>query len=341
MNHGLNSKRTLILLWLVCIPLILAALAVRVSRNFRLPPVVFTHDGSGDSVSMGPSSSFYDDTNADNSGAYTLNNSVVGNSSNTVIPATGNAPSIVTQGPAVSAQAYIVGDVSTGHVYIQKNVQKVLPVASMSKLITALAVMDTVDPDATIEITPEEAAVASDTSMLVSGEKFRMKELLYPMLLNSSNVAAEALASSSNRAKFLELMTSYSWEVGMPSTFFADPSGIDPLNQSTAGDFFALARYLYASRPDILAITRTEHYAVATTTDHNSHIFESIHPFIAEPGFIGGKTGHTPEAKDTLLTIVSIQDEPIAIIVIGSYDRARDTSILIDRVKNILARVNH
>ncbi len=178
--------------------------------------------------------------------------------------------------------------------------------------------------------------MASDTSKLYAGEKFPVKDLLYPLLLNSSNVAAEALASSSDRTKFLELMSSYSWEVGMPSTFFADPSGIDPRNESTAKDFFALARYLYSSRPDLLAITRTVGLEVATTSDHGGHLFASIHPFVNDPGFIGGKTGHTPEAKDTLLTIMNIGDQPIAIVIIASDGRERDTRLLISRVQSIL-----
>jgi D-alanyl-D-alanine endopeptidase (penicillin-binding protein 7) len=167
-----------------------------------------------------------------------------------------------------------------------------------------------------------------------------MHELLFPLLLNSSNVAAEALASTTNRSHFLELMSGYAWEVGMPSTYFADPSGLDPRNAASARDFFALAQYLYSSRPEILSITRTPYVAVATTTDHGAHEFKSIHPFVTDPRFIGGKTGRTPQAGDTMLTIMNIENKPIAIIVLGShYDgRAADTRILISRVEQLFAK---
>jgi len=231
----------------------------------------------------------------------------------------------------ISASAYLVGNVLTGKIYLSSNVNQALPVASMSKLITAIVSTDTMSPT-TIEVTPLETEVASDTSNLLSGEKFTLKEILQPLLLSSSNVAAEAIASSSNRNAFMGLMSSIACEIGMPTAYFADPSGIDPHNEASANDMFALAQYLYTSRPDILAITRTPHTFIATTTDHGSHVVDSTHPFIKDSRFIGGKTGRTPEAGETMLTIFRIANQPIAFIVLHSDigERAHDTQLLID-----------
>jgi D-alanyl-D-alanine carboxypeptidase len=145
-------------------------------------------------------------------------------------------------------------------------------------------------------------------------------------------VAANAIASTSKGDSFMKLMSSISWEVGMPTAYFADPSGIDPDNHASARDMFALARYLYTFRPDILGITRTAHTFIATTTDHGSHIVDSTHPFVNDPRFIGGKTGRTPEAGETMLTMLNINNQPIVFIVLHSAigERAQDTSILID-----------
>lgn len=230
-------------------------------------------------------------------------------------------------------RSYLVGDLVTGEIYMSRNTSVVMPVASMSKLVTAFAVTDSIPLDRVITVTEPETKVASDTSQLFSGERFTVEELLYPLLLNSSNVAAEALASSSDRVKFLELMSSYAWEVGMPATYFADPSGISPQNQSTAEDFFELAKYLYKSRPDILAITRIAKTKTSTTTDHGAHDFVSTHPFVGDPSFIGGKTGRTPEAGETMLTILRIDDHPIAFIILGSEigNREADTKKLVER----------
>lgn len=235
--------------------------------------------------------------------------------------------------PTITASSYLVGNVKTGEIYISSHADKISPVASISKLITAIVSTNILTPTTTIEITPLETNVASDTSNLIAGEKFEFKDLLYPLLLNSSNVAAEAIASSTDRDHFLKLMSSSAWEVNMPKTFFADPSGLDPQNEATARDIFALAQYLYTYRPDILEITRVSHTAVATTTDHGAHSFDSIHPFINDDRFIGGKTGRTYQAGETMLTILRIQDEPIAFIVLHSNfgSRAADTSKLIDK----------
>ena len=165
-----------------------------------------------------------------------------------------------------------------------------------------------------------------------------MKDLLYPLLLNSSNVAAEALASSTDRIKFLTLMSSYAWEIGMLSSYFADPSGLDSHNQASAKDLFSLAKYLMKFRPDIAELTRVKSLSVATTTDHGSHIFASIHPFINDANFLGGKTGRTEAAGETMLTMIKINGQSIAVIVLGSLRGAResDTRLLISRSEPII-----
>ena len=314
------SFRHLVALIAVAVAFVGVALAYRISR--ALPehfPAPASH--TVESSLKAPDASFYD------SMTPTPSPSVSSPANDQSIA----APS--PQGPYISAESYLVGDVATGKVYLERNASEVLPVASMSKLITAIAATDTIRPTEKITITPEDYAVASDTSMISSGETFTMNELLYPMLLNSSNVAAEALASTKNRTKFLELMSSYAWEIGMSATFFADPSGLNPKNISTARDFFALAQYLYKNRPDILAITRTVASSTATTTDHGSHNFVSIHPFVSDPTFLGGKTGHTPEARDTMLTILNIAGQPIAVVVLSSDNRKADTDTLVELFK--------
>ena len=237
----------------------------------------------------------------------------------------------------VTADAYVVGDVSTSKIYLEKNPQLVLPFASMSKIITAITATDMYASSTPMTVTELETEVPPDASALKAGETFTLHDLLYPMLLNSSNVAAEVVASSSDRQNFLEQMSSYAWEIGMPNSYFADPTGLSPRNAGTAIGFFAMAQYLYTQRPDILAITRTPSLSVPTTTDHGAHTFTSIHPFVNDPRFIGGKTGHTPEALDTMLTILNIKNHPIAIVILhSSQGRQKDTQILIDKVTKAL-----
>jgi D-alanyl-D-alanine carboxypeptidase (penicillin-binding protein 5/6) len=232
----------------------------------------------------------------------------------------------------VTAESYIVGNLDTGDVYLERNADAVLPFASMSKLITALVETNIYAKDASITIPELSDDISMDLSGIHTGETFTAQELIYPLLMTSSNIVAEAFARSATtttRGEFLSLMNGYSWEIGMPHAHFADPSGLDSGNSGTARGFLAMAQYLYKSRSDILAITRTPLMNFATTTEHEGHALVNIHPFAADSRFLGGKTGHTSAALDTMLTILNINGHPVAFIVLRSQNRTKDTQQLI------------
>ena len=329
----MSSRRYTIFLVAACVAVISLATAIRIyqlspDQAPKSTPVAVLPSA----VPLAPEPSFYEDqTIAKPSPA------VIPASSETVpesaLPVVPGRP----KSDGITAKAYLVGNVQTGQIYLEHNADAVMPFASMSKLITAFVATDELKTNPTIEITPEEAQAPPDGSGIAAGERYTMQELLLPMLLDSSNIAAEAIASSTNRKHFLEQMSSYAWEVGMPSTYFADPSGVSPENISSAKDLFGLAQYLYKYRPDILAITRTAHTAFATTTDHGSHLIDSIHPFVTDPRFIGGKTGRTPEAGETMMTIMRIGFQPVAFIILGSQEgrRQQDTQLLIDKLGSV------
>lgn len=256
----------------------------------------------------------------------------------------------------ISARAYLVGDIKSGKIYLSSNETNAYPVASMSKLITAIVTENTLSSSSVVQITPAEAALPIDGSVLLAGERFTVSDLMYPMLISSSNVAAEALASSTSLGTFLSDMSTTAWKIGMKTAYFADPSGLNPHNLASAADMFALTRYLYESRPEILAYTRIPEKSFATTSDymatttlvsatstatttlvmsgHGAHTAISTHPFISDPRFLGGKTGRTHEAGETMLTILKINGRPTAFIVLGSGlgRRAEDTNLLIDKL---------
>lgn len=236
----------------------------------------------------------------------------------------------------ITAKSYLVGDVNTGKIYFEKNSNVYMPVASMSKLITAFVATDLFATSTTISITEQAILAPPDSSNMVVGDRFSLSEILYPLLLNSSNVAAESISESSDRFSFLESMNSYAWEVGMPTSLFADPSGVSPGNGASARDVFGLAKYLFNFRKDILDLTRNSNYNLATTTEHGSYEFVSTHPFVNDPRFIGGKTGRTPEAGETMMTIMKIKDKNIAFIVLGSQfgNREGDTRLLFEKFED-------
>ncbi len=310
-------SKKLIVLWSICISLIVIALYTRIEDNLDKTtqprvPIEYKEEVVSDE--------FYQNEQA----------SSTDQDSSSKTPEIKKSP--------ISAKAFLVGNVETGEIYMYRNMNAVLPVASMSKLITAVASIDQYSLSGTTTIS-EANLDRPDSVKYTSGEIFTVEEALQPLLISSSNIMAEALASTSNRAKFMELMSSYAWEIGMPATYFADPSGISPLNISSASDFFALAKYLYKLRPDILKITKMDKVIMSTTTEHGYHEIVSTHPFIYYPSYLGGKTGRTPQAKDTMLSILKIKDQPIAIIVLGSDNRKADSDYLIKETEKLLSQI--
>lgn len=314
-----HTQRNMLLLVVFCVSIIGITAGWRISNNESTTPTLTIDDNP----------IAYDETNTS---SLKTDSGNVDSSEPTKREAAKNSDGI-------SALAYIAANVETGQIYVERNSKQVLPVASMSKLVTAFAATDILDASTSITISKLASEVPPDGSGIREGETYSLQEMLYPLLLDSSNIAAEALASSTTRrSKFLELMSSYAWEIGMSSAYFADPSGVNPHNAASAVDLLALAKYLYKFRPDILAITRTAQYDVATTTEHDMHKFVSTHPFVTDTRFIGGKTGRTPEAGDTMLTIIDIQGIPVAIVVLGSSYGARafDTKTILNTVNKKL-----
>lgn len=224
--------------------------------------------------------------------------------------------------PAVSAEAYLVAHLETGEIYSERNSKTVFPIASLSKLVTALTALRTMGTDHKITIAQSMLDAYGDAGHLVLGETYTTTELLYPMLLESSNDAAEAYAQSYGYPEFIAKMNAYVTGLGMNSTSFRDPSGLSSGNISNARDLLLLAQYIYASEKPLLDITRQVKVSVASTTEHGSHTWNTINPFPLDPHFIGGKTGRTIEAKESMVSLfrynTATASYPVAIIVLRS-----------------------
>ncbi len=236
--------------------------------------------------------------------------------------------------PLVSAEEYLVGNIETGEIYIAKNTKKIFPIASISKLITALLVNNVLKPDQEITITNKMLEPYSDAGHLSPGEVYSPMELLYPLLLESSNDAAEAIAESYGYDDFIYEMNSIVYEIGMENTSFSDPSGLSYMNKSNAEDLFVLAKYIFNYDKPILNITKKVDM-ITSTTGHGEQVYKNINPFSLESNFIGGKTGRTNEAKESMLSLFNYKNGDksynIAIIVLRSEfnERENDTKALL------------
>ncbi|MDO8430750.1 MAG: serine hydrolase [Candidatus Taylorbacteria bacterium] len=231
-------------------------------------------------------------------------------------------PTATAPKPYIRAESYLVGNLETGEIYIDLNSSKAYPIASVSKLYTALVVHHLFDLEKDIVIDQSMLDAYGDGSHLSLGEKFKPNDLLYALLLESSNDAAEAFARSFGYVNFMNEMNAFAKEIGMHNTYFKDASGLSPHNISSAEDLFTFSKYLYKSEKDILEISRTKEMDFATTTDHGFHHFVNINPFAAYGEFYGGKTGRTNEAKEAMVSLfnkkVVDKEYPLVVIVLRS-----------------------
>ena len=231
--------------------------------------------------------------------------------------------------PPLSASAYLVADLESGKTILEKNPNKKLPLASITKLMTALVSLETISQVKTATVSAKAVATYSEAGELKVGELIKLQDLLYPLLLESSNDASEVIAESAGRHNFITNMNDRAKALGLMATSFADPSGIAEENVSTVSDIFKFISYLYKDKNYLFAILKKK------TATAPGHTWTNILPFVNDPRYLGGKSGHTTVAGDTLATVFALplaefESRPIAIILLDSANREVDTTIILN-----------
>ncbi|MFA6324954.1 MAG: CapA family protein [Candidatus Paceibacterota bacterium] len=234
--------------------------------------------------------------------------------------------------PKVNAEAYFVGDLDTGEIILQKNKDVKFPIASVSKLFTATISTENQDQEEFTEISQRAINTYGQNGELHLKEKIKIADLIYPLLLESSNDAAEAIAEHSGRDNFIEKMNEKVKDLGLNSTSFADPSGLSEKNISTATDLFNFAKYLKNEKQNLLELSTKRSF------NNKKHNWFNTSQFLNIPGYLGGKRGYIDEARETALSVFSIplgenEDRNIGIIVLRSPDRYNDVQNIYNYLK--------
>ncbi len=229
--------------------------------------------------------------------------------------------------PEIGSESAVIFDVQSGEKYLDDASSKRWPVASLTKLMTAYLVYENMNLDATITLANADFA-DGDNPIFAPGEIYKVRDLLKVMLVASRNTAANALANSFGRDKFIALMndTAESW--GMENTHYDDPSGLSVSNQSTPDDLLKLVRAITGQRPDIWKTTENAKISVKDLSSGKFRSFQSTNQFVSKKDFYGGKTGYIPEADGNLISIFLYGKRTLGIIVLGSADRFGDSEKL-------------
>jgi D-alanyl-D-alanine endopeptidase (penicillin-binding protein 7) len=219
----------------------------------------------------------------------------------------------------VYARNAVVMDARTGEVLYAKDADRVVPIASLSKLMTAMVFLDQKpDLDRLVEVTRAELNGAGHTQ-LRNREHVRLGDLLHMSLMSSDNVATRVVARESglSREDFLAAMNRTAAELGLAHTQFVEFTGLDERNVSNAAD---CARMLKAAagNPTIQDIMTTRLYEFRSASRRHSVISTNRLLVYGRYDVLGGKTGFINEAGYCFATWIRTQGRDLVAVVLGA-----------------------
>ncbi len=226
----------------------------------------------------------------------------------------------------LTAKAAVVYDPVSGTVLFAKNERESLPLASLTKLMAAEAVLSRTDQTRAVMIKPEDLAPEGDWNFIL-GEQWSIRDLLRFGLVASSNDAMAAAASALGNDP-ADIMNSEAQDLGLTQSFFLNPTGLDE-NLNTAGgygsalDVATLAGVFVREYPDLFAETVTSRITIGYG-DRMLTADATAAPLLTIPGLLGAKTGYTDLAGGNLVAAFDLElGRPVIIAVLGSTREGR------------------
>ena len=230
----------------------------------------------------------------------------------------------------LNAHAAVLLDGDTGRILYGKNEKKVLPMASTTKIMTCILALENSGLDTEVEISDRAASMPEVKLHAGKGEKYRLEDLLYSLMLESHNDTAVAIAEAVGGSveNFADMMNGKAAELGCDDTYFLTPNGLDAedkesgkIHSTTAADLARILRYCISLSPakeEFLAITRAPSHAFSDLSGTRSFSCVNHNALLTSmEGAVSGKTGFTGKAgycyvgavkKDEKLFIAALLD---------------------------------
>ena len=228
--------------------------------------------------------------------------------------------------PSVEAQEIALYNLDTGRFIWQSHARAAWAPASLTKIFTAMVAVDLMGLNATITVPASISQLPADSTLmgLSPGEGVTVRELLYGVFLNSGNDAAETLATgATSRAAFIAAMNTKAVRLGLRSTHFANPTGLDAGGHySTAADLATASAYLEAHYPALVGIAATPSMAIPATATHKAYTLVNLNKLLyTYPGTYGLKTGWTEAALGCLITTSRRGGHRLLAVMLGAPNR--------------------
>ena len=222
--------------------------------------------------------------------------------------------------PNIRAAAAIIFNPANGQVLWEENAQDKRSIASITKVMTTVVFLED-NPDLTQEVTVERSDVyAASTTYLKANDRISLGDVLHLVLIASDNAAARVLArvSHGGTASFVERMNEKALELGLENTSFADPSGLNPANVSSAYDLSRLISFAAADER-IAPVMQTATYAVHTNR-RTINIHSTNRLVMEGMDVVGGKTGFISKSGYCLATLLRLpqSNNQVAFVVLGA-----------------------
>ena len=236
--------------------------------------------------------------------------------------------------PDITANSALMLDINSQKVLYQKNPTEKLPMASLTKIMTAIIALENPKPDDKYLVHSSDL-VGEDSMGLDTGEILSRDELLYGLILHSGNDAAETLASNfkGGRVAFVKAMNDKAKSLGLKNTNFTNPTGLegDGKQYTTAYDLVVMTNFALSNFPTFDKIVATFDYTIPQTSTHKEYDLENETNLLTSyPGVKGVKTGYTPEAGLCLVTYLDYSGHQIIGVILGSGDRRGEMIELLD-----------
>jgi serine-type D-Ala-D-Ala carboxypeptidase (penicillin-binding protein 5/6) len=231
--------------------------------------------------------------------------------------------------------AALVFDVKTGRVLWRLNPVERLPIASITKLMTALVVAENTKNSDPVLITPDALHYSgSGVGLLPRGKHVSVKALLYGLLLPSGNDAAIALADhvAHTQPRFVAMMNAKAQALGLTCTHYVSPHGLEPGNRSCAADLATLSR-IVLQHQRLASIVRQAHAVVRFPIKGGKLWLNNTNPLLRAgyPGAIGLKTGDTDEAGHCLIAIVRRGPLTLGVVLLDSPNPPKQARELLNK----------
>jgi D-alanyl-D-alanine carboxypeptidase (penicillin-binding protein 5/6) len=235
--------------------------------------------------------------------------------------------------PQITAASWILYDDTFGEVLAEHNSDVPRPMASTTKIMTAIVALENGDLDQSIRVTQQAVDVGEAEVGLVAGEALTLRQLLTAMLVRSGNDTAIAVAQGIGGTveKFVQMMNDKAQSMGLVNTHFANPHGLDENGHyTTAQDLLTMAR-VAMENPVFATAVRTQTVRLPDTPDGTLRVVTTTNQLLRSyQGAIGVKTGYTGRAGHVLVAAAEREGRRLYAVVMGSTDSFSDAAALLD-----------